>query len=272
MEEEYHLRKFTKEQFEQIKQNAMDIPLVRDSIDYLLSVLYEFEKYVIENISYGNKQGLRLRISENDIMEKNNPISIVDRIEEYESELSLDQRIFAANIKTLITHQMRRLHIDEMYPRSRLKNKNNYFLEEHKPDKSQNKKDRLVWLGDKEILVKLVTEWEKNQFIEEKNQEKAISNFCNKNGDLFTAVPKEKIRWCKKITELVVFIGEMVYSKYKFIATDEIWAKVCKCFLKEDGSELNPDSLAVTYQKAKPKSKGLIIKILSTISGDLMEK
>lgn len=121
MNDDYRLSKFTKEQFEQIKQNAMAIPLVKDSINYLLDVLYEFEKYVIENISYGDKQGLRLRITDNNLIEKNNPISIVDRIEEYENELSIEQRIFAANVKTLITHQMRRLHIDEMYPRSRLK-------------------------------------------------------------------------------------------------------------------------------------------------------
>lgn len=102
--------------------------------------------------------------------------------------------------------------------------------------------------------------------------ENVISNFCDNNGILFTATQKQKIRWCKKITELVTFIGEMVNSKNKCIAGEEIWVKVCKCFINEGGNELNPDSLAVTYQKANPKSKELIIKIIKTISGDQIEK
>ena len=272
MSDDYRLAKFTKEQFEQIKQNAMDIPLVKDSIDYLLEVLYEFEQYVIENISYGDKQGFRLRINNNNTIEKNNPLSIVDRIEEYETELSLEQRVFAANVKSLITHQMRRLHIDEMYPRSRLKNKKNYLLEEKKPDISENKKTRIVWLASKEELEKLINEWIKNDFIKDSSIEKVICNFCNVNGELFTSIPKQKIRWCKKITELVVFISEMVNSKYKIIAGEEIWVKVCKCFEKKDGNGLNPDSLAVSYQKANPKSKELILKIIKTISDEQNEK
>ena len=275
MSDEYRLPKFIKENisdFEQIEKQALALPYVKDSIDFLLSVLYEFEKYVIEKINYGDKQGLRLLINDDKSFEKNNPISIVDRIEQYEHELSLEERFFAAKVKTLITHQMRRLHIDESYPKSRLKNKNLLLLEEPKTDKSENKRNRIVWLGSKEVLEKLIVEWEKNQFIEGSNTEKVKSNFCDKNGELFTSALKEKIRWCKKLSELVVFMGEMVNSKFKFIASDEIWTKVCKCFVNKDGIELNPDSLAVNYQKAKPKSKELILKIIKSISGEHTDK
>lgn len=273
MEEEYHLRKFTKEDlnnFNNIEEKALAFPFVKDSLDYLLNVLYRFENYVVEKICYGNKEEWRLKHTRT--TDKTDLISIVDRIEEYGEELSIEERIFISQVKNLITHQMRRLHIDELYPKSRLKNKNIYLLEEHKPDKGENKKERLLWLVSKEVLEKLVIEWEENHFIEEDNREKVTSNFCDKNGELFTQGPKVKIRWCKKITELVVFIGEMVNSKFKYIADEDIWVKVCKCFVKKDGSELNPDSLAVTYQKAKPKSKELILKIIKTISGENIEK
>ncbi|MBK7380312.1 MAG: hypothetical protein IPJ03_15215 [Ignavibacteriales bacterium] len=273
MDEEYRVRKFSKEDldnFNNIEEKALAFPFVKDSLDYLLNELYRFENYVVEKICYGNKEEWRLKQTRTS--EKIDLISIVDRIEEYGDELSLEERLFISKVKNLITHQMRRLHIDELYPKSRLKNKNIYLLEEHEPDKVENKKDRIVWLTSKEELEKLTITWGENQFIEEKDIEKVISNFCDKNGELFTTVRKEKIRWCKKITELVVFIGEMVNSKYKFIGSDEIWVKVCKCFMNQDRSELNPDSLAVTYQKAKPKSKELILKIIKTISSDYIEK
>ncbi len=273
MDEDYRLRNITKEDlanFNNIEQKALALPFVKDSVDYLLSVLYRFENYVVEKMSHGNNEEWRLRQTKTN--EKTDLISIVDRIDEYGDELSLEERVFISKVKNLITHQMRRLHADDMYPKSRLKNKNTLLLEEHIRDKSENKKDKIVWLVSKEQLEKLIIEWQKNQFIEEKNVEKVISNFCDINGELFSTTQKDKIRWCKKITELVAFIGEMVNSKFKFIAGDEIWVKVCKCFINNDGSELNHYSLAVAYQNAKPKSKGSILKIIKTISDDPIEK
>jgi hypothetical protein len=273
MDDEYRLRKITKEviaNFNYIEEKALAFPFVKDSLDYLLNVLYGFENYVVEKIIYGNKEVWRLR--QNRTNEKTDLISIVDRIEEYGDELGIEERLFISKIRNLITHQMRRLHVDELYPKSRLKNKNTLFIEEHNRDKSENKKDRIVWLVSKEVLEKLIIEWQKNQFIQEKNTEKVISNFCDTTGELFTTVTKEKIQWCKDITELVVFIGEMVNSKFKLIAGDEFWVKVCKCFFNKDGNELKPESLAVTYQKAKPKSKEKILKIVKTISDDPIEK
>ena len=275
MSDEYRLPKFTKEQlidFKEIEKQAMAIPYVKDSIDFLLSVLYELEKYVIEKISDGNRQGLRLLINENKSFEKSNPITIVDRIEQYQDELSFEEKLIAENVKTLITHQMRRLHVDEMYPKSRLKNKNILLLEEHNPGKNEIKKERLIWLAGRGKLLLLISEWNKNQFIKETEPEKVIGNFCDNNGEKFTTLEKHKILWIRKITELVVFISEMATNRYKFITSEDIWVKVCKCFVNKDGSELNPDSLAVTYQKAKPKSKGLIIKIIDSIRDTTQEK
>lgn len=273
MDEEYRLRKITKEDlanFNYIEEKALAFPFVKDSVDYLLNVLYRFENYVVEKIIYGNKEEWRLRQKRTN--DKTDLISIVDRIDEYGDELSLEERFFISQVKNLITHQMRRLHADDMYPNSKLKNKNTLLIQEHNKDKSENKKDRIVWLVSKEQLEKLIIEWQKNQFIEEKNTEKVISNFCDTTGELFTTVTKEKIQWCKDITELVLFIGEMVNSKFKLIAGDEFWVKVCKCFFNKDGNELKPESLAVTYQKAKPKSKEKILKIVKTISNDPIEK
>lgn len=272
MDEEYRLRKFTKEdltKIDQIEEKTYAYIFVKDSLEYLLNVLYRFDNYVVEKSIYGGKEEWRLR--KNKSNDKGDLISIVDRIEEYGDELSAEERVFIYKVRNLITHQMRRLQVDEMFLKSRLKNKNNYLLEEHKLDKSENRKDRIIWLGSKEVLIKLTNEWMKNQFIDDQDKDKVISNFCDKNGELFTQVRKEKIQWCKKITELVIFIGEMANSKIKFIASEEIWVKVCKCFLNKDGAELNADSLAVTYQKAKPKSKNDIIKIISKISCETTE-
>ncbi|QQS34775.1 MAG: hypothetical protein IPM56_10925 [Ignavibacteriales bacterium] len=273
MDDEYQARKFTKEdldQFNNIEEKALTFPLAKESLEYLLNVLYKFENYVVEKICYGNQEEWRLKQTRRN--ERTDILGIVDRIEEYGDELSMEERLFILRVKNLITHQMRRLHVDELYPKSRLRNRNVLLLAEHKPDKAENKKERIVWLSSKEVLQRLINEWKGNHFIEESNSEKVMSNFCDKDGVLFTAAHKEKIRWCKNNTELVTFIGEMAFSKFKCIAGDEIWAKVCKCFLSKDGKEMKPGSLAVTYQNCKPKNRELILNIIKTISEYNIEK
>lgn len=137
MDEDYRLRKFTKEDlanFNYIEERTSSFPFVKDSLDYLLDVLYRFENYVVEKIMFRNKRQLKLR--KNNFSDKTALIKIVDRIEEYSDELSIDERLFISKIRNLITHQMRRLHVNSLYAESRLRNKSLYLLEEQKEDKS----------------------------------------------------------------------------------------------------------------------------------------
>ncbi len=143
MDEDYRLRKFTKEDltnFNYIQEKASAFPFVKDSLEYLLDVLYRFENYVVEKIIFRNKRQLKLR--KNNFSENTDLIKIVDRIEEYSDELSIDERLFISKTRNLITHQMRRLHVDGLYGESRLKNKSPFLVEEHGKDKSVKNKDK----------------------------------------------------------------------------------------------------------------------------------
>lgn len=143
MEEEYRLRKFTKEDlanFNYIEERAWSFPLVRDSLDYLLDVLYRFENYVVEKIIFRNKRQLKLR--KNNFSDSTDLIKIVDRIEEYSDELSIDERLFISKIRNLITHVMRRLHVDGLYSKSRLRNDSPPRLEKHTQEKRIKVKDK----------------------------------------------------------------------------------------------------------------------------------
>ncbi len=137
MNEEYRLRKFTKEDlanFNYIEERAWAFPFVKDSLDYLLDVLYRFENYVVEKIIFRNNRQLKLR--KNNFSDNTDLIKIVDRIEEYSDELSIDERLFISKIRNLITHVMRRLHVEGLYSKSRLRNDTPILPVKDAPDKS----------------------------------------------------------------------------------------------------------------------------------------
>lgn len=143
MDDEYRLRKFTKEDlanFNYIEERVRNFPYVRDSLEYLLDVLYRFENYVVEKIIFRNKRQLKLR--RNNLSDNADLIKIVDRIEEYRDELSIDERLFISKIRNLITHLMRRLHVDGLYSKSRLRNESPALLVKHIQDKRIKVKDK----------------------------------------------------------------------------------------------------------------------------------
>lgn len=143
MDDEYRLIKFTKEDltnFNYIEERARNFPFVKDSLEYLLDVLYRFENYVVEKIIFRNKRQLKLR--KNNFSDTTDLIKIVDRIEEYSDELSIDERLFILKIRNLITHIMRRLHVDGLYSKSRLRNDSPSLLVKDTQDKIVKTKDK----------------------------------------------------------------------------------------------------------------------------------
>ena len=48
----------------------------------------------------------------------------------------------------------------------------------------------------------------------------------------------------------------------KLLSSERIWARTAKCFLDQNGKQLNSKNLGVAYQKGQPQSKEILSEII----------
>jgi len=265
MDEEYHLQKFTKEDldsFDKIQNNVFLISDLTESIEYLFEIVYGFKNYIVDRVF----EEIKLNLTPNKITGtiQIDIVKILDKLEENAEYLTIKERIFLSKIRNLVGLQIAKLQLHSSYPKQKVKNRIHYLLEEHKVDFDKIKEDRLIWLGGKGKAELLVKQWKEYNYIEQIETEIVLSIFCDPKGNTFSPKDKTKIRWLKYNTELALFINGMTTITNKLISDESIWVKVCKCFISKNGKELDPNSMAVSYQKTKPRE--LIKKIINIVS------
>lgn len=268
MKDDHHSGEFKNEyigQFEEIQKRALGIPYVKDSIEYLLTIAYGFENYVVEKIADRDKTGLLLKKIEKDAAGGSNVFLILEQIKEFEEHLTIHERLFIIKIKNLIELQIKKMRLHTVFPENHIRNRNRFLLEENPVQVEAIKKERIVWLAGKEKAEMFMALLQKHHFINEMEIEICLSIFCGKDGELFTKVNPIKIKWNGKNSELAHLIRKLSDGSEKYITNDELWVKVSKWFLDKNGKELKPNSISVSSQKGNPKSKALLDAIVSSV-------
>jgi len=269
MKDDHHSGEFNHDyigQFEGIQKRALEIPYVKDSIEYLLTMVYGFENYIVEKIAERDKTGLLLKKIETDASGGSNVFLILERIKEFEEHLTIQERLFIIKIKNLIELQIKKLRLHTVFPENHIRNKTLFLLDEKPGQDEVIKKERIVWLAGREKAELLVTQLQKNNFIDATDANICLSIFCGKEGELFTSENPVKVKWNGKNSELTYLIRKLSGGSGKFITDDEVWVKVSKWFLDKNGKELKPNSLSVSSQKGNPKSKAVIDAIVKDLS------
>ena len=185
MEEDYRLRKFTKEDlddFDIIRKRVLLFILVIDSLEYLLTEIYRFGNYIVERITEGSKKEIKLKLKNE--MGGVGIYQMLERIQEYEEELTIKERIYIYKIRGLVDYQMARLHLSTHYQNIQVLNKPKYFLEAHKiteeiePEKYEEPKpipSRCLKKITKEACEKLIADKVITESLIETKKERLIS-------------------------------------------------------------------------------------------------
>jgi len=191
MDDDYRLWKFTNEDlnnFEKIEKQVLTMPYIMDSVEYLLSVIYRFENYVVDKITEGSKKGLRLRVVGKNRENDSNIIRILDEVEQYEEHLSIEERIYISKIKNLMRYLLKNLHVNAAYTHLQIRNNTSYLLEEHHKGKDEIKKElehnavlkeipsRCLKKLAKECCELLIKNGKITEILEETKSEKRISD------------------------------------------------------------------------------------------------
>lgn len=269
MKDDHHYGEFKNEyigQFEGIQKRALELPYVKDSIEYLLTIAYGFENYIVEKIAERDKTGLVLKKIETDAAGGSNLFLILERIKEYEEHLTIQERLFIIKIKNLIELQIKKMRLHTVFPENHIRNRTPFIIVENQKLTEANKKERIVWLAEKEEAEKLIKHLHQNRFIDETDADICLSIFCGKDGELFKKENPVTVKWNGKNSELTYLIRKLSGGSGKFITDDEVWVKVSKWFLDKNGKELKPNSLSVSSQKGNPKSKAVIDAIVKDLS------
>ena len=268
MADGYQLEKFTEkelENFENLRGQAFAKLYVIDSLDYLLLMAYRFEEYVVEKIDKQGKQYLVLKKNENKGINNFSYAEILNRIEENFELLNPKEQKYYLKLKDLFSLQAGRMQLYQSFPNTQARNIANLLLPEHIEVKEDNKKEKLIWLGELEQAKLLIEEWKKYKFIGKIDTEKVLSMFCDMNGESFSNFKREIIIWDGTDSELTLFFRKMTEQPYKLVSAKQIWQKLSNCFLNSDGDALKPKSLSVSSQKAKPRTSDTIEAILREV-------
>lgn len=271
MNDDYQTGKFSSDyidKFESIQKRALELPYVKDSIEYLLTIVYGFENYIVEEISVRDKTGLVLKKIENNLDSGPNVFLILERIKEFEEHLTIKERLFILKMKNLIELQIRKMRLHTVFPENQIRNRTRYLLPEHTAQNESIKRERIIWLAGKEKAEKLVTLLQKNKFCDTTGADIFLSIFCGKDGELFSKENPGKIRWNGLISELTYLIRKLVGAGVNFITDDEVWVKVSRYFVQKNGNTLKPKNLAVSSQKGNPKNKAVIEAIIKAIESN----
>lgn len=257
--------------FEFFEKCAFTIPFVKDSVEYLLTIRYKFENYVTNKIHTAKKKLVPTKAeslpkNSNQIIPFNNFREIVN-LEQIRMLDILDKReaIFYDKLNNLIRLQMNRMRLHQELPGINIKNQINYGGEEQVTLNVKEVKENLIWLGSKEQLKLLIEELTDNKFLAAADKEKVLRLFCDNSGKTFNRIKKEMVRWLGKKTELSLLINTATDGSNKLLSNEHIWSRTAKCFLDENGKQLNPKSLGVAYQKGNPKTKELLADIIKKV-------
>ncbi len=272
MKDDHHTGEFNHDyigKFEGIQKRALEIPYVKDSVEYLLTIAYEFENYIVEKIADRDKTGLVLRKIETDAAGGSNVFLILERIKEFEEHLTIKERLFIIKIKNLIELQLKKLKLHTVFPENHIRNRARILLAENSEQVEAIKKERIVWLAGKEKAERLVALLQKHHFIDETDADICLSIFCGKDGELFTKENPIKIKWNGLNSELTYLIRRLTGGGGRFITDTELWVKVSRWFLDKNGKALKANNLSVSSQKGKPKTKSVIDAIIKELSKEI---
>lgn len=257
--------------FEYFEKNALTIPYVMASVEYLLSVRYKFENYVSEKVHSLNKKHIpnkSINLSQNShqLVPLSNYKEIVN-LEQIRMYDILDKResVFYDKLNNLIRFQMNRMRLHQELTGMNLRNQINFGNEEQVILSIDEIKENLVWLGSKDQLQLMIDELTANKFLAAFDKERVLRLFCDNTGKTFNRIKKEMVRWQGKQTELSMLINAATEGSNKLLSSEHIWARTAKSFLDQNGKMLDPKRLGVAYQKGNPKSKGILTGIINKI-------
>ena len=132
-------------------------------------------------------------------------------------------------------------------------------------------KDKLVWLGSKNQLIKLLHELQEYDFIrnnleKDPDCEKMLSHFVDKDNKPFTNIKSSaKIRLVKKISDLLYLYANIAFVTNKLLSDDLIWIKTEKIFIKRDGSKLNNKNLSASYHLLSDMERPTLDSIINGV-------
>lgn len=117
MSDERYQNKFNKRQlknFDQIEKRVLTEPSIIESLKYILTDIYQFGNYVVERITDGGKKCIRLR--EKSDSKGLNVISMLEGIEDYWDELTIDEKLYVDRIRRLYEYQLGLLKLTTSFP------------------------------------------------------------------------------------------------------------------------------------------------------------
>lgn len=147
MSDERYQNKFNKTQlknFEQIERRVLTEPSIIENLKYILTDIYQFGNYVVERITDGGKKCIRLK--EKSDSNGLNVLSMLEGIEEYWDELTIDEKLYVDRIRRLYEYQLGLLKLTTSFPNVSVLNRRRAALPEYreKPgDRSNEQESKL---------------------------------------------------------------------------------------------------------------------------------
>lgn len=133
MSDERYQNKFSKVQlknFDQIEKRVLTEPSIIESLKYILTDIYQFGNYVVERITDGGKKCIRLRKKSDS--NGLNVLSMLEDIEGYWDELTIEEKLYVDRIRRLYVYQLGLLRLTTSFPNVSALNRSRAALPEYK--------------------------------------------------------------------------------------------------------------------------------------------
>jgi hypothetical protein len=187
-----------------------------------------------------------------------------------------------------IKTELKLLKISFKMEKSRKQESNNLIVSNHKDLKVHQKpkvsigkkntvrrkiinRDKLLWLGTKEQLVKLLKSLQSFDFLENQIEqdpecEKLLIYFTDQNNDDYINKKfTKKIKWKKLNADLIYLYSKLTRGKTKLLDDDHLWIKTEKIFLNRFGRIMKHKNLSVSFDRLSGKERSKLDEIVSGI-------
>ena len=132
-------------------------------------------------------------------------------------------------------------------------------------------RDKLIWLGTKEQLLKLLRllrkfEYIKNDLEKDQECENLLSHFVDEKNKPFARFKSaKKIRLNTVNADLYYLYRNIAFVEKKLLSTERIWKKTEKIFLNKDKGIMNNKKCAAAYYRLSDKDRNRLDDIIKSV-------
>lgn len=135
--------------------------------------------------------------------------------------------------------------------------------------KKKSTNPKLLWLGEKQQLTKLLKglqsfDFLENQIEQDPECEKLLIYFTDQNNDDYINKKfTKKIKWKKLNADLIYLYSKLVSGKTKLLDADHLWIKTERIFMNQYGKAMKHKNLSVSFDRLSGKERPILDEIIS---------